>query len=125
MLLIQSLVFSSNADNWWALCICQTCDRQILSILVTATMRRYTSIFMVPMISIGVDQSSIILLSTNPDTYIYTEHLDSTQNDENVKQMKPFLVKLTIVNASRFSVILFASLNTISSSTWAQVLKIV
>ena len=77
ILLIQSLVFSDHASNPRVMCIRQTGDRKSLTIQYYATMRRYVSIVVVPLISIGVDQASNIYYTSNSDANIYAEHLDS------------------------------------------------
>ena len=58
-------------------------------------MRRYVSIIVVPLISIGVDQASNIFYTSNSDANIYAEHLDSIREAEDVSMMIKYLNGLT------------------------------
>ena len=54
-------------------------------------MRRYVSIVVVPLISIGADQASNIYYASNSDANIYAEHLDSSREAEDVNMMIKYL----------------------------------
>ena len=94
-LLIQLLVFSDHASTDRVMCIRQTSDGKSLPVQYTATMRRYVSIVVVPLISIGADQASTIYYTLNSDANIYAEHLDSICEPEDVQSMVKYLNGLT------------------------------
>ena len=88
------------------MCIRQTGDRKSLTIQYYATMRRYVSIVVVPLISIGVDQASNIYYTSNSDANIYAEHLDSIWDVEDVIMLVNYLNGLTHTFLRKISVIL-------------------
>ena len=86
-------------------------------------MKRYVAIVIVPLISVGLDQASNIYHSCDVRTSVYTEHLDSICENKYIVQMILFLNELKHKIASRVSIILYASPNTITSSRWSASLK--
>ena len=114
ILLIQALVFSDKASNRRVMCIRQTGDGKSLPIQCCATMRRYVSIVVVPLLSIGADQASNIYYASNSDANIYAEHLDSIREAEDVSMMVNYLNTLTHPFLRKISAILYISPNTIT-----------
>ena len=58
-------------------------------------MRRYVTIVVVPLISIGADQASNIYYSSNHESGIYAEHLDSVHDKEDTQKLVNYLEILT------------------------------
>ena len=81
LLLIQAIVFNENSNKLRALCIRRTGDGKSLPIQCAATMRRYVTIVIVPLLSVGLDQASNIYYSCNKKASVYAEHLDSISED--------------------------------------------
>ena len=123
LLLIQAIVFNKNSNNLRALCIRRTGDGKSLPIQCAATMRRYITIVIVPLLSVGLDQASNVYYNCNKKASVYAEHLDSISEERDIIQMRHFLNTLQFKTASRVSIILYASPNTITSSRWGPTLK--
>ena len=81
-------------------------------------------IVIVPLVSVGLDQASNVYYSCNPLALVYAEHLNSICEDRDIVHMILFLTELKYKTASRVSIILYASPNTITSSQWSATLKI-
>ena len=124
ILLIQSLVFPYFDSPRRIMCIRQTGDGKSLPIQCVATMRRYVSVVVVPLISIGADQVSNIYYCCNPQAGIYAEHLDSLRETDDRKRMVDYLNSLTHSTLKKTSVILYLSPSAISHGVWAPVLKL-
>ena len=84
LLLIQAIVFNIDKNNLRALCIMRTGDGKILPIQCTATMRRFVTIVIVPLLSIGLDQASNVHYSCDKQASVYAEHLDSISEDRDI-----------------------------------------
>ena len=108
------LVFSDHATTDRVMCICQTGDGKIITIQCTATIRRYVSIVVVHLISIGADQASKIYYTSNSDVNIYVEYLDSIREPDDVKNMVKYLNGLTHTFKKKTAVIFYISLSTIT-----------
>lgn len=105
------------------MCIRQTGDGKSLPIQCTVTMRRYISVVVVPLISIGADQVSNIYYCCNPEAGIYAEHLDSLCDPIDRKRMIDYLNSLTHTALRKTSVVLYVSPSAISHHVWAPVFK--
>ena len=68
----------------------RTGDGISLLIQCAATMRRYVTIVIVPLLSVGIDQASNVYYSYNCNASVYAEHLDSISEDRDVTQMQLF-----------------------------------
>ena len=123
LLLIQSIVFNTNANKLRALCIRRTGDGKSLPIQCAATMMRYVTIVIVPLLSVGIDQASNVYYTCNHNASVYAEHLDSISEDRDVTQMRLFLNELKHDTAACVPVLLYASPGTITSSRWSATLK--
>ena len=123
ILLIQSLVFPYFDSPRRIMCIQKTGDGKSLHMQCIATMHRYVSVVVVPLISIGADQVSNIYYCCNPQAGIYAEHLDSLRETDDKKRMVDYLNSLTHSTLKKTSVILYVSPSAISHGVWAPVLK--
>ena len=123
LLLIQAMVFANNANSIRAICIRCTGDGKSLPIQCSATMRRFVSIVVVPLIAVGSDQASNVYYSSNSDASVYAEHLDSIRDGGDITEMINFLTSLDFRIASRSSIILYISPSTFTSNRWRVVLE--
>ena len=122
VMLIHSLVFDKLSNERRVMCIRKTGDGKSLPMQCAAVMRKHVTIVIVPLLSIGSEQSSGVFSSTNPKANIYAEHLDSIRDEEDIAQITLFLENLSLDNIHTQTIILYLSPNTISNSVWSPVL---
>ena len=122
-MLIQDIIFNKNTNKLRALCIQRTGDGKMLPIQCAATMRRYVTIVIVPLISVAAEQASNINYSCDPQASVYAENLDSICETQDIFQIRLFVNGLQHKNAARNTIILYASPDTITSTCWGATLK--
>jgi len=121
LLLIQAIVFNKNTNKLRALYIRRTADGKSFPIQCAATMRRFVTIAIVPLLSVGLDQANNIHYSCDKQSSVYAEHLDSISEDRDIVQMRHFLNELKYKTASRVLIILYASPIITTSSRWCYI----
>ena len=121
VMLIQSLVFDKDSNMRRVMCIRQTGDGKSLPMQCAATMIKHVTIIIVPLLSIGSEQSSSVYTRTNAAAGIYAEHLDSVREKEGIIQITAFLDNLYVDVIPTQTIILYISPNTISDSIWSPV----
>ena len=121
-MLIQSLVFDKASNERRVMCIRQTGDGKILPMQCAATMRKHVTVVIVPLLSIGSEQSSSVFSTTNSAAGIYAEDLDSVCEKDDIMQIASFLDNLSVGTILAQTIILYISPNAIPDSVWSPIL---
>ena len=99
-MLIQYLVFDKASNERRVMYIRKTGDGKSLPTQCAAAMRKHDTLIIVPLLSIGSEQSSSVFTSTNPVADSYAEHIDSAREKDDIGQIA-YQLTLTFVSGGR------------------------